>query len=716
MSQHIYAIDHPWTIPWQDRRLVVGGKAANLNLMREVLDLPVPPAFTVSTTTCNQYLTDREWPADLDAELRVHMRRLEEQLGREFGGTTEPLLVSVRSGAPVSMPGMMDTILNLGLTQATLPALAEAAASPAFADNCYRRLAEVYDQVVGGELPQDPWEQLKRAIIAVFDSWNSDRARTYRAVEGIPDDLGTGVTVQAMVFGNRSRDSGTGVLFTRDPSTGRNELFGDVLFNAQGEDVVAGGHATLPIAELATVIPPVYRQLREYADRLERHFADMCDIEFTIEHGRLWMLQVRTGKRTPQAALRIAFEMAEDPDFPLERREALHRVAPYLLDPPRTTAELIGDAEVLGTGLGASPGIAVGRVVTDPGVAAARGEAGEAVILVRNETSPNDVHGMARSAGILTATGGLASHAAVVARGWNIPAVVGADCVRIEADQVTVGDHRLTPGEIITIDGATGRIYRGEQAGASGVVAEVPVLLAWASDLAIDLGRLAAGDEPPRGPELGERRQVLAATPEQLVRTLAVKGYGTPESLAVALGAEADEVTGLVEALVESGDAVVAGGMVTPTEEGRARGVDLLVEDGRSAGAADAKALLDAFIPLDHEIKDIVQAWQLRSSDAGELVPNDHTDEEYDRAVLARVSGLHAQASGELTDYAERFPRLHLYLGRLDTAAAAVSDGNGQYVASPRVDSYHSVWFELHEELINLAGSTRSAEVEAGRA
>jgi pyruvate,orthophosphate dikinase len=716
MPHYIFDIDHPWTIPWQERRMVIGGKAANLNLMREVLGLPVPPAFTVSTATCNQYLADRKWPEGLDDELREHMRHIEVQVGREFGAANDPLLVSVRSGAPVSMPGMMDTILNLGLTEATIPALAAAASSQPFAENCYRRLVDIYQQVVGTELPQDPWEQLKGAVIAVFDSWNSDRARAYRAVENIPDGLGTGVTVQAMVFGNRSLDSGTGVLFTRDPSTGVNELFGDVMFNAQGEDVVAGNHATESIAELATHIPSVYGELRDYSDKMERHFADMCDIEFTIEHGRLWMLQVRTGKRTPQAALRIAKDMADDPDFPLSRREAVHRVAELLLNPPRTTTGFTGDAEALGEGLGASPGAASGHVVTDPAVAAERGGAGEAVILVRQETSPNDVHGMAKAAGILTATGGLASHAAVVARGWNIPAVVGAACVTIDDTGVTIDGHHLEADELITIDGGSGKIYRGQHTAESESVAEAPVLLAWAKELMVDLQALSDDSQAMLGPVVMERRGQVPLDADQVLRTLAVRGYGTPDVIAEALGATVQDIEALLGELIAAGEAAFAGGMATPTTPGRERGCALIAEDGRIGGIEHAEALLDAFVPLDKAIKDIVQAWQLVPTESGEPVFNDHTDDAYDRAVLDRVAGLHATATRDLLPYTKSFVRLQIYLARLDTAAAKVAAGNGQYIASPRLDSYHSVWFELHEELIGLAGTTRSAEVEAGRA
>ncbi|HET7828172.1 MAG TPA: PEP/pyruvate-binding domain-containing protein, partial [Candidatus Limnocylindrales bacterium] len=316
-------------LPPDEVVLLLGGKGANLVTMGVDLGLPVPPAFTITTQACRAFLADG-WPDALDEELRSQMTRLEAAVGRRFGDATDPLLVSVRSGAPRSMPGMMDTILNLGLNDATEVGLAAASGDAAFARDCHSRFRATYREVVGVEAPADPWQQLRGAIEAVFRSWTSERAVTYRRVEGIPDDLGTGVTVQAMVFGNLGDDSGTGVLFTRNPATGEDELYGDVLFGAQGEDVVAGTHTTEAIAVLDTRLPAVGAELRRDAAILERHYRDCCDIEFTIERGRLWLLQVRVGKRTPQAALRMAVDMAADPSFPLTRDEAVRRVAPVL--------------------------------------------------------------------------------------------------------------------------------------------------------------------------------------------------------------------------------------------------------------------------------------------------------------------------------------------------------------------------------------------------
>ena len=328
----------------------------------------------------------------------------------------DPLLLSVRSGA-ASMPGMLDTILNVGLDDQTTAGLGRQTGNLNFATDCRRRLVEMFETSVGGPPPTDPKEQLREAVEAVFRSWGSPRACAYRAADGISDDLGTAVNVQLMVFGNRGEHSGTGVVFSRDPSTGETRLYGDVLFGAQGEDVVAGTHATHPIDDLDDVLPEVAKDLRTTVARLERHFTDLVDVEFTIEEGRLWWLQVRVGKRSPAAALRIAVDLAEDPSFPLGRTEAVDRVAHLLEEPPTTGGSVDERAPSIGTGLGASPGVAIGRAVFSSESAVA---SEEPTILIRSETSPEDVEGMAAASGILTANGGLASHAAVVA-----PAGVG---------------------------------------------------------------------------------------------------------------------------------------------------------------------------------------------------------------------------------------------------------------------------------------------------
>jgi pyruvate, orthophosphate dikinase len=708
-------------------RSLLGGKAANLSVMAAELGLPVPPAFTISTRACNEYLA-AGWPDGLDQELRMHMAHIEQVVGHRFGDPSDPLLVSVRSGAPVSMPGMMDTILNLGLNDATTAGLAGRASSPKFAANCRQRFEAMYRGIVGvADVPADPWVQLRGAIEAVFRSWNSARARAYREREGIPDDLGTAVTVQAMVFGNRSVDSGTGVLFTRNPATGEPEPYGDVMFNAQGEDVVAGTHQTESLSVLAERLPDVATQLRANAALLERHHADLCDIEFTIEHGRLWMLQSRIGKRSPQAALRIAVDMAQDPEFPVTREQAVRRVAALLASPPTTVVGRDDDSVPLTTGLPASPGVASGEVVTTPEAAIEVADAGRTVILVRADTSPDDVHGMARAAGILTSSGGLASHAAVVARGWGIPAVVGAGAVIVAGDHVEIAGRHVAVGEPITIDGATGDVFAGEVAGRVEVVAEAATLLAWANELGIDVGGSADADDGGRAPGAdapaatgsaarpGGPSVSGASLPDDALRALAIKGYAGADALSLAMGIDERTATELLDRLVAGGLAEAAAGSFRLTEAGSSAAAERLSEDATTWGASQAMAALDAFVAMDQRMKDTVTAWQMREVD-GEQVFNDHSDEAYDARVLADLAALHADAGPWLDGLSDGPPRLRIYRARLDRASEAARAGDGRYVASPRVDSYHSVWFELHEDLIRLAGRNRADEVAAGRA
>jgi len=717
---YVYDCDHRHDgLTFPEVKLLVGGKAANLTVMAVDLGLPVPPAFTVTTAACNEYLA-HGWPAGLEGELREHMARMEELVGQGFGDPANPLLVSVRSGAPISMPGMMDTILNLGLTSATTEGLAASSGSEKFAANCRRRFVEMFRDIVAvDEVPEDAWQQLRAAIEAVFRSWNSDRARAYRAHEGIPDDLGTAVTVQAMVFGNRSVDSGTGVLFTRNPATGEPVLYGDVMFNAQGEDVVAGTHQTEPITVLDERMPEVGGELRAYATRLERHHRDLCDIEFTIEHGKLWLLQCRIGKRSPQAALRIAVDMAEDPTFPLSRADAVRRVAGLLLDPPKTSTERGDVGPALVTGLPASPGVGCGEIVTSPDTAVEAVEAGRTVILVRSQTSPDDVHGMARAAGILTATGGLASHAAVVARGWGIPAVVGAAGVEVGEGAVVIGGRTLAVGETITIDGTTGEVFAGAVPGTTTVVPEAATLLAWARELDLALGdgeAPGAGATASGGAATGAGAAKPAAfTADDVLRALIVKGYTTPEGAATALLATPEEMSELLDRLVADGLAEVAAGSFRLTADGKDVGKEKIAADTARWGADNAAAALDAFLALDGRMKEIVTAWQMRVVD-GTQTFNDHADAAYDASVMADLAALHADASAWLRPLVAGLPRLAAYQERLERAAAAARGGDNRYVASPRVDSYHAVWFELHEDLILLAGRNRADEVAAGRA
>jgi pyruvate,orthophosphate dikinase len=534
---YVFAFDHKHRRSPMHLKDLLGGKGANLAEMTSVLGLPVPPGFTISTEACRAYMHSG-WPAGLDAEVERHLKRLEKTMGRTLGDPSDPLLVSVRSGAKFSMPGMMDTVLNLGLNDESVKGLAAATSDERFAYDSYRRFIAMYGRIVQGidgalfdaelerakeragatsdaeipapvlrdlvetykeivarqtgrPFPQDPKEQLREAIEAVFRSWNGPRAVAYRVRERISHELGTAVNVQAMVFGNRDDNSGTGVGFTRNPATGENKPYGDFLVNAQGEDVVAGIRNTLPLEALAERFPAIHRELLDIFRRLEAHYRDMCDTEFTIEQGKLWMLQTRVGKRTGVAALKMAVDMTKGTRGPggkvwkITREEAVSRITAEHLDQVLHPQFATSDYKVLTRGLAASPGAAVGRVyfTADDAEVAAK-ERGEKVILVRNETSPEDVHGMIVAEGILTARGGLVSHAAVVARGWGKPAVVGAEAIRISDSSFTVDGVTVNEGDWISINGTTGEVVAGQvPLSSTSAPPEFDTILAWADKI-----------------------------------------------------------------------------------------------------------------------------------------------------------------------------------------------------------------------------------------
>ena len=491
-------------------RNLLGGKGAGVAEMARV-GVPVPDAFTVTTTACVETMNrGGEWPDGLADEINAGLTRLEERTGRKLGGSENPLLVSVRSGAVFSMPGMMDTILNLGVSDESVAAIAEESGNERFAWDCYRRFIQMYGEVVegvpayayedaltelkrkrgveldtdlgpadlkelvatfkeisnehlGGEWTSDPVEQLHRAVNAVFRSWQNPRAEVYRRANNIPSDLGTAVNVMQMVFGNRGDDSATGVCFTRNPSTGAKELYGEFLVNAQGEDVVAGIRTPRPLAEMREVLPEAYDELIDTMHRMEAHYRDMQDMEFTVENGKLFLLQTRNGKRTAAAALKVASDLVDE--GVITKEEALLRIEPDQLDQLLHPAIDPSHGEKpIAKGLPASPGAAVGEVVFDADTAAERGGRGEAVVLVRYETTPDDIHGVIVAQGVLTAHGGMTSHAAVVARGMGKPCVAGASGIHIDAKgrTLTVGDRVIKEGEVITLDGSTGDVFGQE--------------------------------------------------------------------------------------------------------------------------------------------------------------------------------------------------------------------------------------------------------------
>jgi pyruvate,orthophosphate dikinase len=493
----------------KDLKDLLGGKGANLAEMTN-LELPVPPGFIISTEACRHYLRHGDVPAGLSDEIGEHLARLEEEMGRRLGDPTDPLLVSVRSGAKFSMPGMMETVLNIGLSDESVHGLAQQAGNERFAWDSYRRLIQMFGRTVlgidgeafehaldaakrakgttndldldaddlriltesfkgivkertGMNFPQDPREQMDHAIRAVFNSWNADRAILYRRQERIPADLGTAVNVVAMVFGNLGLDSGTGVAFTRDPASGQQGVYGDYLQNAQGEDVVAGIRNTVPLQDLEQIDAASYKQLLQIMETLENHYRDLCDIEFTIERGKLWMLQTRVGKRTAEAAFRIATQLVDQGLIDMD--EALTRVTGEQLARlmfPRFHTD--HEAARLTTGISASPGAAVGKAVFDSARAVEQAAAGEDVILVRRETNPDDLHGMIAAKGILTSRGGKTSHAAVVARGMGKTAVCGAEELEVDIagrKLIAPGGIVVSEGDVISIDGTNGEVYLG---------------------------------------------------------------------------------------------------------------------------------------------------------------------------------------------------------------------------------------------------------------
>jgi pyruvate, orthophosphate dikinase len=542
---------------------LLGGKGANLAEMTNI-GLPVPQGVTITTEACNEYYTQgKQFPTGLVEELKVKIVELEEQMGKKFGDVSNPLLVSVRSGAVFSMPGMMDTILNLGLNDATVEGLVAGGASERFVLDCYRRFIQMFSDVVlevehykfetaleglkekkgihfdtdltaedlrglvsdykeivaratGETFPQDPMEQLLGSIKAVFNSWNNQRANVYRRLHGIPDHLGTAVNVQAMVFGNMGDDCGTGVAFTRNPSTGENYLYGEYLINAQGEDVVAGIRTPQPISKLNEEMPEIYQQFVDVCNLLEKHYTDMQDIEFTIERGKLYILQTRNGKRTAQAAIRTAVEMVAE--GLIDKDTAVLRVEPGQLD-QLLHRRIDPDAklDVIAKGLPASPGAASGEVVFDADLAEELAGKGKKVILVSTETTPDDIHGMVAAQAVLTSRGGMTSHAAVVARGMGKCAVCGCEAIKIDAanKRFFVGDIEIKEGDIISVDGSLGSVMLGEVPMIEPEISgEFQTLLGWADEV-MTLSVRANADTP----EDAARAREFGATGVGLCRT-----------------------------------------------------------------------------------------------------------------------------------------------------------------------------------------------------
>ncbi len=512
-TRYVYDFDEPT----EGGRELLGGKGIGLAEMTQ-LGVPVPAGFTITTDACRAYMAKGDFPDGLAEEVDERLARLEQTTGKRFGDPEDPLLVSVRSGAAISMPGMMDTILNVGLNDEATEGLARRTSNPRFAQDSYRRLIQMYGEIVdhidghhfsdalahqeddlpglietfkaiyeretGHPFPQDAKEQLGRAVRAVFESWNTPRAQRYRRHNDIPDDLGTAVNVVQMVFGNKGEQSGTGVAFTRDPSTGESGLYGEFLADAQGEDVVAGIRTPEKLVAMKDRLPEAFDEFVETVQRLESHYRDMQDIEFTVEDGKLYLLQTRSAKRTAAAALKAAVDMVDE--GLISREEAVARIDPGQLDQllhPRIDPDATYD--VVAQGLNASPGAASGAIVFDADSAEQRAKDGDAVILVRWETTPDDIHGMIAAQGILTAHGGMTSHAAVVARGMGKPCVAGCEALSLDMDARTASLNgiKLDEGETITIDGGTGEVIVGEVALIAPEINEdFETVLGWADD------------------------------------------------------------------------------------------------------------------------------------------------------------------------------------------------------------------------------------------
>ena len=550
MKKYVYAFEEGS----KEMKPQLGGKGANLAEMKKI-GLPVPDGFTITTEACNQYYVDGKTISDdIRSQIILKLEELQTKTGKILGDNNDPLLVSVRSGAVVSMPGMMDTVLNLGLNDVSVEGLAKLTGNQRFAYDCYRRFIQMFGDVVleipkykfdrvldgqktsqgyeldtqltvddlahivnefkaivkkdkGFDFPMNPIDQLLMSIEAVFNSWNNDRARVYRNYNDIPHDLGTAVNIQSMVFGNMGNTCGTGVAFTRNPSTGEDKLFGEFLINAQGEDVVAGIRTPQKIEELRDIMPEVYEQFAEVANRLEAHYKDMQDIEFTIERGKLYMLQTRTGKRTAFAAVKVAVDMEEA--GVISKEEALLRVAPSQLDQllhPMFSVEGLAKATPLAKGLPASPGAASGRVYFHSEDVAHQSENGVECILVRTETSPEDIEGMVKANGILTSRGGMTSHAAVVARGMGKCCIAGCSDIFVDEEEklFRVGDDTFREGDWISLDGNTGNLYAGKlETVEVSLTGDFAKLLSWADDVRT-LG-IRTNADTPRDSEIAVR-------------------------------------------------------------------------------------------------------------------------------------------------------------------------------------------------------------------
>ncbi|WP_280296128.1 pyruvate, phosphate dikinase [Nocardia abscessus] len=686
----------------------IGGKAWSVNRMR-ALGLAVPPAFVITIDGWADFAARGVISEDIWRAVRAGIAALERGTGRTFGSGARPLLVSVRSGAAVSMPGMMDTVLNLGMNEVVARALAAETGNSDYAGDTRERFRTQYRETVlgdpAGAVPEDPWEQLRAAISAVFRSWDSPRAQTYRRNRGVSGTLGTAVTVQAMVFGNLDEKSGTGVLFSRNPNTGERAMFGEWLVGGQGEDVVSGRTTPRPLAELAAAQPQVHRQLVAAADLLERDGRDIQDIEFTVESGALWLLQSRPAKRSARAAVRAAVAMAEEGLIGTD--EALSRVTAEQVRAVLRPATGESTGTPLARGESACPGLAAGVAVSDPHEAERRAEAGEDVILVRPTTSPDDLHGMIAARGIVTGLGGVTSHAALVSREIGRPCVVGCG----------PGVVAALVGRLVTVDGGAGTVWPGRVEGRAvdaSTLADAGRLAGWAGTDVDGLAgwRPAGAAAGPTRKEAEPSATVTDIPDLDLLRLIGIKGRAAHDALAAGVGAAAESVAVRCEELVARGLCAATPIGVRLTPEGRQHLDGLLATERRAVDRAQIAAIYAEFCAFNGDLKQIVTAWQMKDP----ATVNDHADTDYDGAVLARLSELHGVVQPLLRRIGDVAPRLDRYSARFAQAIERIAAGDHAWVARPVLDSYHTVWFELHEDLIGLCGLSRADEAAAGRA
>ncbi len=734
----LYDLDHIHDCSATELRQHLGGKGAGLVEMRQKLGLPVPHAFILSTALCAPFLASG-WPAGLDEAIEQKLAWLERATSQGFGDRERPLLVSVRSGAPVSMPGMMDTILNLGANAETIAGLAAWTGDERFALDTWARFCRMYAATVlgisreslgeslprgasidalradvdhvreicarkGTPIPDDPRAQLRGAIEAVFRSSRSERARVYCEREALGEGVPTAVVVQAMVFGNLGASSGTGVAFSRNPSTGANEIYGDYLANAQGEDVVAGIRASRPLAAMRDSLSDIHDELSDVLRRLERHYRDLCDVEFTVQEGRLQILQVRPGKRSAIAAARIAVDLANE--GLISRGEAVRRITAEQLRQLNSVARVRQGMTAIASGIAASPGVVSGVICLEPDRVADLAARGNSVILLRPTTSPEDVHGMVQASGIVTATGGMVSHAALVARGWGIAAVCGVEALQFDPAPTIAGVPLLDGGALLTIDGTAGKIYLGDcvEAG-QGEPIELQTLRRWAIEAGLELGGERDRSAEPAAAAGDTTADVDAFA---VTRALALLGFATAERVAAGVAVSPEAVGKILNSLPKAHMGQAPRGLhVTP--EGRAWLLGQLNAERDRIDRGAAEKLYQEFTVLDARFKQLVTDWQIKTID-GKRVPNDHADAAYDAAIRTRLAEFHEATTLLLPGLLALTPRLKPFAIRFARAANAIASGDGTMIASPLKDSYHTIWFELHEELIHLAGRDRATE------